>query len=132
MTLHAAFGDEYEIYQNDVEQGLNEPCFFIVVLKPEVSPMIGRRFIKRNPFDIHYFPKNQGDNREMFSIAEKLTEILDFIRIPGGDLLHGTGISYEVVDNVLHFFVSYNLPVMKTADEIYMETMETDVGAPKE
>ena len=28
MALNAAFGDGYEIYQNDVEQGLKEPCFF--------------------------------------------------------------------------------------------------------
>ena len=27
MALNAAFGDGYEIYQNDVEQGLKEPCF---------------------------------------------------------------------------------------------------------
>lgn len=27
MALNAAFGDEYEIFQNDVEQGLEEPCF---------------------------------------------------------------------------------------------------------
>ena len=29
MALNAAFGDGYEIFQNDVEQGLKEPCFFI-------------------------------------------------------------------------------------------------------
>ena len=29
MALNAAFGDGYEIYQNDVEQGLKEPCFLI-------------------------------------------------------------------------------------------------------
>ena len=26
------FGDEYGIYTNTAEQGLNEPCFFISVL----------------------------------------------------------------------------------------------------
>ena len=32
MKLNAAFGAGYKIYQNDVEQGFKEPCFFIAVL----------------------------------------------------------------------------------------------------
>ena len=47
MALNAAFGDGYEIYQNDVEQGLKEPCFLIAVLQPESifrpTPAIMRR-----------------------------------------------------------------------------------------
>lgn len=42
MALNTAFGDGYEIFQNNVEQGLKEPCFFIAVLKPEITPMLGR------------------------------------------------------------------------------------------
>ena len=49
MALNTAFGDGYEIYQNDVEQDLKEGCFFIQVLKPELSPLLGRRSMKRNP-----------------------------------------------------------------------------------
>ncbi len=132
MKLNATFGDGYEIYRNNVQQGLEEPCFFIAVLKPEVTARIGRRFIKRNPFDIHYFPKDQSDNDEMLSTAETMMEALDFISLPNGDILHGTGISYEIVDGVLHFFVSYNLPMVKTVDPIYMETLARDVGTRKE
>ena len=94
MALNAAYGDGYEIYQNDVEQGLKEPCFLIAVLQPEITPMLGRRFIK----------------------------------LPSGDLLHGTSVNYEIVDNVLHFFVNYNLPMIRPAEETYMETLETEVG----
>ena len=66
MALNTAFGDGYEIYQNDVEQDLKEGCFFIQVLKPELSPLLGRRSMKRNPFDVLYFPKAPGNNAEMF------------------------------------------------------------------
>ena len=41
MALNAAFGDGYEIFQNDVEQGLEEPCFLIAVLQPEITPCLG-------------------------------------------------------------------------------------------
>ena len=37
MKLNATFGAGYKIYQNDVEQGFKEPCFFIAVLKPDIS-----------------------------------------------------------------------------------------------
>lgn len=37
MKLNATFGAGYKIYQNDVEQGFKEPCFFIAVLKPTFS-----------------------------------------------------------------------------------------------
>ena len=94
MALNAAFGDEYKIYQNDVEQGLTEPCFFIAVLKPEITPMLGRRFIQRNPFDIQYFPTFPGNNAEMITAAGTMVEALNFITLPGGDLLHGTSVNY--------------------------------------
>ena len=32
VQLNAVFGDGFEIYQNNVEQGLKEPCFFIFCL----------------------------------------------------------------------------------------------------
>ena len=127
MALSVAFGDGYEIYQNDVDQGLKEPCFLIAVLRPEVTPMLGRRFIKRNPFDIQYFPADPHDNAEMFTAAETMLEALDFIMLPSGELLHGTSVSYEVADNVLHFMVSYNLPMVRPAETAAMETLETAI-----
>ena len=128
MALNTAFGDGYEIFQNNIEQGLKEPCFFISILKPEIIPMLGRRFIQRNPFDIQYFPTSPGNNAEMITAAETMIGALDFITLPGGDLLRGTSVNYEVVDNVLHFFVNYNLPVLKSTEQTYMETLETEVG----
>lgn len=67
-------------------------------------------------------------NAEMFTVAETMIEALNFITLPGGDLLHGTSVNYEVVDNVLHFFVNFNLPMIRPADETMMETLETEVG----
>ncbi len=128
MRLSTTFGDGYKIYQDDVKQGLKRPCFFIAALKPEFSSLLGTRCINRNPLDIQYIPSDPGKNAEMFSVAGDLGEALAFITLPGGDLLHGTKMNYEVVDGVLHFFVNYNLPMIRPRDETYMETLETDVG----
>lgn len=127
MKLNATFGDEYKAYENDVSQGLNPPCFFIGVLKPELSPLIGWRYLSINPLDVRFIPVDSGCNDEMFRVAAELLEALEFITLPSGDLLHGTGMNYEVVDGVLHFFVSYNLTMIKPAEEIPMETLSMDM-----
>ncbi len=33
QALNREFGDGYSVYQNNVSQGLVEPCFFIAVLE---------------------------------------------------------------------------------------------------
>ena len=129
VAINSTFGDKVEIYKDNVTQGLKEPCFFIAVLKPEVTPIIGTRSIRNNPFDIQYFPKES--NSEMFDVAEELINSLEFITLLNGDILRGTGVSYEIIDNVLHFFISYNLTMIKATDKIHMETLETDVNMQK-
>lgn len=124
LQLNRVFGDGYPVYQNEVAQGLEEPCFFIAVLKPEVSPLLGRRAMLRNPFVVQYFPTDPGQNEEMYQVAERLTEALEFITLRNGDLLHGIGMSYEAVDGVLHFFVSYHLPLIRPVEQTNMETLE--------
>ena len=124
--LDATFGDGYEIYENDVEQDLTEPCFFIAVLEPGASPLLGTRGIRRYPFDIHYFPKDGGTNEELYNVAEYLMFGLRYITLPNGDMLRGTSISYEVVDGVLHFFVNYNMIVNIPKELPTMETLEID------
>ena len=34
ISLNAEFGDEYTTYTESVEQGLNEPCFFVFCINP--------------------------------------------------------------------------------------------------
>nr|DAS27041.1 MAG TPA: tail completion protein [Caudoviricetes sp.] len=132
VGLHTAFGDGFKIYQDDVKQSLKRPCFFIAVLQPELSPLLATRCMNRNPLDIQYIPSDPGKNAEMFGVAGKLVEALAFITLPGGDLLHGTAMNYEVVDGVLHFFVNYNLPLVQVpAEETPMESLDVNVGTKK-
>lgn len=106
-ALNQEFGDEYEIYQNNVLQGVKEPCFFIAVLEPSKEQLLQNRFLQRNPFDVHYFPKRWDDNREMQEVAERMLDCLEWI-IPE-EPIHGTEIRWQIEDGVLHFFVSYNV-----------------------
>lgn len=130
MALGTAFEGRY-IYQNDVKQGLEPPCFFIGVLKPELNPLLGRRFNSVNPLDVRFTPLDPANNAEMLDVAGELLEVLEFITLPNGDQVHGTGMNYEIVDGVLHFFVNYNFTVIRPVEQTPMETLETDVGLQK-
>ena len=124
ITLHGVFGDGYEIYRDSVQQGLQEPCFLIGILKPEITPIIGNRLMERNPFDIQYFPNKQGDHTELFMVAKKLMLSLDFLTLQNGDKLRGIHMSYEIIDHVLHFFVQYSVHMQAQTQKTYMETLQ--------
>lgn len=126
VKLNQVFGDEVRIYSEDIKQGLTEPCFFIMVLNPSHEQGLGVKGIRRQPFDIHYFPSVVGSNLELQTMATNLYEAVDMITV-GEGLVRGTQMSHRVVDGVLHFFVSYNMHVTQaTTAEDAMEELTHD------
>lgn len=128
IKLNTVFGDEYEIYSDNILQGLREPCFFIALLQPERQPIMGSRDFQSNPFDLHYFPKNDSDNMEMIVVGEKMMDAMEYVTLLNGDMVRGTGRKYEIVDGVLHFFVNYNMHLIKPVEETSMEDVYVDAG----
>jgi hypothetical protein len=120
--LNLEFGDTYKIHDEQVKQGLTEPCFFIMLLNPAQTQVIGKRYFRTQPFDIHYFPSTADKNTEMNDVADRLNDAMEFITLDNGDKLHGTSINHQIVDGVLHFFVNYNFYVRK--DEPVADYME--------
>ena len=112
-ALRDAFDPGYRIYQNDIEQGFQTPCFFILPMKATPSPLGKDRFLLKSPFDVHFFPEDEKDNAAMQVVAWQLWQALEFITMPGGDKLHGTSMNWEVQDGVLHFFVSFNMTLRR-------------------
>ena len=130
IKLNQVFGDGKRIYSESVKQGLQEPCFFIAVLNPLQTQVIGNRYFRQQPFDIHYFPAVQDNNNELQEMASDLFIALEYITLANGDLVHGKEMRYEVVDGVLHFFVDYNMYVRKIevpADDMETLTVNNDV-----
>lgn len=106
-------GDKYEIYSEEIKQGLKEPCFFIKLLKSSKEQVIGNRYFRRQAFDIHYFPKSSTQSeKEMLNMVDKLYEALEYIKCED-EIFRGTEMKHEIVDNVLHFFVDYNFYTIK-------------------
>ena len=124
-----AVNEEYTIYTENVEQDLEEPCFFILGLKPSSTLIVGRRYKREYPFDIHYFPKDlEHINCECNEVTERLMTGLEYITVDGS-LVRGTEISGETVDNVLHFFINFNMIVRKDIPkEDPMENVKVNSG----
>lgn len=130
LKLNQVFGDTYTNYTESIWQGLKEPCFFIKLLTLEQTQIIGKRYFRQQPFDIHYFPSTDDKNTEMLNMVDSLNDALEYITLENGDVLHGTKLNGEIVDEVLHFFVNYNFYVRKTEDVAdYMEnvTVESEI-----
>jgi len=127
ISLNAEFGDDYTIYTESVEQGLNEPCFFIFCLNPANRVFLGKRYFRENGFCLQYLPADKDQAREECNaIAERLYSCLEYITVTG-DLVRGTKMNYEVVDGVLNFFVNFDLFVYKVAPSDAMEEISQDV-----
>lgn len=129
MAINAEFGDDYEIYTEDIKQGLIEPCFSILCLNPTVEQFLGRRYFRTNQYCIHYFPNSDEKRSECNGIMERLSKCLEIITVDD-NLIRGTSIHSEFSEDVLHFFVNYDLFVYKPKDnESKMEVVEinTDV-----
>jgi len=120
-ALDAAFPD-IPIMGEEIKQGLKPPCFFVRLLEPEHTQELGWRFMRNHPFDVHYFAPERS-NDDMYEMAEKLTEALQWIHVAGRPV-RGTGMRFEIVDEVLHFFVEYNFHVWATKpDNPAMQTL---------
>lgn len=123
VAINSEFGDPYEIYTESIEQGLVEPCFSILCLNPTINQVLGKRYFRTNQFCIHYFPSSDEKQSECHSVMEKLMNVLEIINVDG-DQCRGTNMHSEVVDNVLSFFVNYDMYVYKEKDnEPNMETV---------
>ena len=133
VQLFEIFGAEYAIYTENIEQDLQEPCFYIDVVDVRRERIIGRRHYSNNAFDICYFSNETDRKRDFRYVADTLLDEMEYISLANGDLLHATKMSCDVIDDVLHFFVNYNLVLMKES-AIYqdMENLVIETSSKEE
>lgn len=122
-AIYDEYGQGYKIYTESIEQGFKEPCFFIAVLEDEQARIIGNRYQKSIPIDVHYFPGTKAKQKEMQEVKEVLYGILERITLLDGDMLNGFQMHGETVEGVLHFFVTYK-PIVK-----YQQDAEESMAA---
>ena len=121
--LHDAFGDSYEIYTEQVKQGLKAPCFIISCVNIASMPIVGVRYLRQALFSVAYFPKSGTRVKaECLDVQERLFVTLEYIDADG-DLLRGTGMGGQIVDGTLVFTVNYDMHLRKDIEREPMETI---------
>ena len=126
-ALDAEFGERYEIFTEEIKQGLEEPCFFIACLNPTHKLFLGKRYFRQNSFCIQYFPESDKKQQECLDVAERLTECLEIITAADTQI-RGTKVKYEVIDGVLNFFINYDYFFYKVKDETPIESISTNIN----
>ncbi len=115
-TLRAEFGDKYQILLGENKQDLQKPCFLVSCNSSTKSLFISKRYLRKNQFCIRYFPGEENEVEEgCYVIAERLFSCLEWIAIDE-QLTMGTEMKCEIVDEVVQFFVNYDLFVYNTVD----------------
>lgn len=112
--IHKLYPDT-PIYVDDVEQGLKEPCFFIMSLESSEDRLLNNRAKRNMSFDVHYFTK--GKNSERREVAAVLYKALRQITLLDGSMLNGMYMRHEIHDDVLHFFVEYRPIIYYSVEE---------------
>lgn len=125
-ALVAEFGPGCRVYPENQKQGFEAPCFFVQCVSPTSRLFLGmaggaQRHFRENPFCIQYFPEElQAAREETCEAAERMAKCLEWI-VAGGDAVRGSKMHWETVDDVLCFFVSYDLFTLTRTDEDGMD-----------
>lgn len=115
LALKSRFG--LSVYQDQVEQGLKRPCFYLAILSVSMEPAPGRGTALSVLLDVHYFPETDGDHAETARMAASLLQALEVIPLPGGGAMRGVNRQAEETDGVLHGTVRYTI-LLKESEKI--------------
>jgi len=107
--LKTAFPD-HKIYGEKVEQGLKKPCFFIAVLPGDVIELNKSMQQREITIDIQYLSEEEmnAKNVEMADLLNDLFRNVTF----DGLTVNVMERRFEIVDDILHFFLDLDFIVM--------------------
>ncbi len=128
IKLNSIHGDGHKIYDSNIRQELEPPCFFIKLIKVINTPFLGSRKKREYLFDVHYFLANDADTEYMNAVGDTLMEGLEYITLTNGDILRGKDMSYEVIDGVLHFNITYQVVLINMEKDDPMDQYGLEVG----
>ena len=119
-----AESDTYEIYKEEIKQGLQEPAFFVQSINPSMNLFLGKRYFQQAHILIQYFPKSTNYLEECSNMGDQLPWVIEWITCDGDSKpLHGYNMHSELVDGVLNFFVDYEFFIRKIENPDLMESM---------
>ena len=126
QKIYGFYEGLYDIYVEEVEQGLQIPCFMINLISSDIRMILKPRYKFESVFDVIYFGEGYKDCMDRGS---ELYDILEYITINDKDLIRGTKMNMDIIKNILHFRVNYNLILQNKPDIIdMMEDHQINIG----
>lgn len=126
QKIYGFYEGLYDIYVEEVEQGLQMPCFMINLISSDIRMILKPRYMFETIFDVIYFGEGYKDCMDRGS---ELYDILEYITINDKDLIRGTKMNMYIIKNILHFRVNYNLILQNKPDIIdMMEEHQINIG----
>ena len=126
QKIYSFYEGLYDIYVEEVEQGLQMPCFMINLISSDIRMILKPRYMFETIFDVIYFGEGYKDCMDRGS---ELYDILEYITINDKDLIRGTRMNMYIIKNILHFRVNYNLILQNKPDIIdMMEEHQINIG----
>lgn len=131
-NLYNAFGRSIRIYTDTIEQGLIEPCFFVLCVREGERPLLNARAIRDVAIVIDFL--DNGNNNRLQAMASELFKIMRRITLIDGSQLNGFDLHYEITEDVLHFFVTFKPVIYYNSEETIplQETLELNTGVQDE
>lgn len=126
-ALHQAFPN-YPVYDEQVEQGLETPSFYVRCVRPLQERYRGERFLVEQFMEIVFFPY-KGNTRVNNNVIETLFSILEVIRA-GDDLIRGTSPNVNIndEDGTVVFTIMYRYFARRVEQRDPMETLYLNDG----
>lgn len=126
-AIYNVFGDDYEIYTENIEQGLREPCFYIECIKQNSDLFRNDIYFSVYDFVLQYFPSTDKKNYECNQVFSKIFSCLELIEV-GDNLIRCRNINASINDDILtiSFDIEINTRKDKAEKDINMENYKTD------
>lgn len=107
---------ETVLYTEEVKQGLETPCFFILPISVSDVRHTGHRWLAVYSMCTQYVPGSDEPKAECADIEESLYKLLEYITVDGKTVA-GIDIHSETTDEVLSFFVSYRMLTLEEPED---------------
>lgn len=116
-ALTREFGEGYRVYDEEIRQGLERPCFFISCENPSERLFLGSRYLRENRFRIMFFPEEESRAKKSCrNTAERLFGCLRLLDAQG-ELFMGRRMNSNIENGILSFFVSYDTFLYRSSDK---------------
>lgn len=122
---------KYSVYVDVKKNHVRFPCFYLKQLDQSQELSVGNRYWQEHSFDIWFMP-NAADEvsdvrEEIHKMAEAFFAELEYITLSDGSVVRGTDMHYRTTDGALHFFISYNLFILKEREKVEkMQSLKTE------